>query len=102
MGNSKPGRLQVAMEVLAILALTAVQVWSAMPPDERMWIRVSLSERLSRLTGRVAGLASRAGRAGMADELAGKGQVARSRYGAALAWSRLRDTIGRAAQAARP
>lgn len=102
MGNSKPGRLQVAMEALAILALTAVQVWSVMPPDERMWIRVSLSERLSRLTGRVGGLASRAGRAGMADELAGNVQVARSRYGAAVAWSRLRDACGGAARLARP
>lgn len=100
--NQKPTPLQLTLQALAVLAMTAIEVWAMLPPDERMWIRLSLSQRLTRLRSAMAGLAARQGHEGMGDELAGKARLARSRYGAAAAWSRLRDAIGRAAMAARP
>ena len=101
-GDHKPSALQVILQGIAVLAITAAEVWAMLPPDERMWIRLSLSQRLSSLRARAGGLAARQGHEGMGDELAGKARLARSRYGAAAAWSRLRDAIGRAAQVARP
>ena len=102
MDDHRPTPLQLTLQALAVLAMTAIEVWAMLPPDERMWIRLSLSQRLTRLRSATAGLAAHQGRAGMADELAGKPRQARSRYGAAAAWSRMRDAIGRAATAARP
>ena len=102
MDEHRPTPLQLTLQALAVLAMTAIEVWAMLPPDERMWIRLSMSQRLSSLRARAAGLAARQGHEGMGDELAGKARLARSRYGAAAAWSRLRDAIGHAAMAARP
>lgn len=80
------------LETLLALTSTLAMAWVMMPPQERMWIRLSLQARLHRLTVRAA---RRAGYLGMGDELGGRDL---GRYQFAYCWSLCRDWLERQIQ----
>ena len=90
MDRERPG----LAELLTQLVITLVMVWSVLPPQDRMWLRLRAAWMTRRLLGV---LAAREGRAGMGDELAGRDPS--PRYGAALWLGRWRDRV---AEAMRP
>jgi hypothetical protein len=65
-----------------------VIVWAELPPDQRAWTVLEGRARLHRC---LQSAAARAGRAGMANELAAHDPTARAGYGLAYQLSRLRD-----------
>ena len=70
------------------LAGTLAIVWANLPPQERDWIRLGVTARWRSLGHRAAVLAWRAGREGMADELAGRDPRAAYERARALGWWR--------------
>lgn len=93
MNERRPGKL----ELLLSLAATLVMTWSILPPEDRRWIRLSMAWRARRL---LAVLAALEGRAGMADELAGRDPA--PRYVTAYRLALLRDRAGRLLDSMRP
>lgn len=85
------------LEILLATASALVVAWSAMPPQERYWLRLTITGRLQRMA---AGLAAREGRAGVSDELAGRDP--RPRYQVALGLSKAMDGLARALESMRP
>ena len=81
---------QVMLEALLILGVNLASVWAILPPDEKLWLRLRWRSMLDR---GLSGLAAREGRAGMADELAGRDPSAR--YVTAYRLALLRDRAGR-------
>jgi len=81
----QPGTL----EALLALASTAAMAWCVMPPQERLWLKLSALRRLHGLTARAA---YRAGHRGMGDELARQDF---QRYEVAYWLSRARDELAR-------
>jgi hypothetical protein len=79
----------VAEQLTAILS-ALLMVWVMMPPQERLWIRLRTVAGLHRFAGRLARVE---GLAGMGDELAGRRELAWSRYGGALVAGRVRDRL---------
>jgi len=76
------------LELLMSLAATLVMVWSVLPPQDRMWIRL----RAATVTRRLLDVAaSREGRAGMKDELSGRDP--RLRYVTAYRLGMWRDRV---------
>jgi hypothetical protein len=73
---------------LISLAGTLLIIWGNLPPQERQWIRLGLTSRLHRV---LVVRAWREGRAGMADELAGRDPG--PRYAAAAWLGRWRDRL---------
>lgn len=67
------------------LAGTGLLVWSQMAPQEREWMILAIRSRCRSVGGRLGVRAYRVGRAGMAEELAGKDPSARY---LAAAWLR--------------
>lgn len=92
MEQRKPGKA----ELLLALISTGVMVWYMMPPQDQQMVKLRALRSLHLLAGR---LAQREGRAGMADELAGRDF---QRYGLAYQLSRGRDALGRALEGMRP
>jgi hypothetical protein len=88
----QPGKL----EMLLALVSTGVMAWYMMPPQERYWVKLTVLQKLHRLSGR---LAYREGHRGMGDELAGRDY---QRYGLAYRLSQARDALGRALEDMRP
>lgn len=77
------------IEILLATASALIMAWSAMPPQERYWLRLTITGKLRAIA---AGLAAREGRAGMGDELAGRDPS--QRYNVALKLSRARPGAG--------
>jgi hypothetical protein len=98
MESREPGKAEVAVAVAATVVSSLVMAWSMMPEQERLWIRLRIASALHRFAGRRAW---REGRAGMADELAGRKPDARARYGSAYVLSRLRDAAARSLEGMR-
>lgn len=88
----------VAEQLTAVLS-ALLMVWVMMPAQERMWLSLRTVAGLHRLAGR---LALQEGRAGMVDELAGRRELAWSRYGGALVAGRVRDRLARTLERMRP
>jgi len=82
-----PPWLEILLGLMS-LAGTGLIVWGSLPPQERQWIRLELTARLHRV---LVVRAWREGRAGMADELAGRDPG--PRYAAALWLGRWRDRL---------
>lgn len=78
------------IDQLISLAMMGWLAWICLPPDEKMWLRLKWQQMGDRL---VAVLAAREGRAGMADELAGRDP--RARYLTALRLGLLRARVQR-------
>ena len=81
---------QILLEASLVLAVNLASVWAILPPDEKMWLRLRWQSIAHRVLG---GLAAREGRAGMADELAGRDPAAR--YVTAYRLALLRDRAAR-------
>jgi len=79
---------EILIQALIMLTANLIAVWAVLPPDERMWVRLRAAH-LSRRALDV--LARREGRAGMADELAGRDPGAR--YVTAYRLGLLRDRL---------
>ncbi len=88
--------MSLAEALLSLLA-TLAAVWSMLPPQDRLWLRLRVTWTLRRLLG---GLAAREGRAGMADELAGRDPAAR--YVTAYRLALMRDRAARILDGMRP
>lgn len=84
------------LEQLAAVLATAIMVWYATPPQERMWAKLKVLGGLHQLAGR---LAYREGHRGMGDELRGKDL---QRYPVAYRLSQVRDMLGQALEDMRP
>lgn len=78
---------ELLMSVMALAGTLAV-VWSQLPPQEGQWIRLAATARWRSLGHRAAVLAWRAGREGMAEELAGRDPRAWYERARALGWWR--------------
>jgi hypothetical protein len=85
----------------ALVAVTGslTAVWLNMAPQERMWIQLEAIEGLRRLAGR---LARSEGRAGMGEELAGRTELAWSRYGGAYVAARCEQALARSLERMKP
>ena len=94
-GSQQPGRVQQVMAALS----AALIVWFSLPEQERRWMVLRTVGSLHRFASR---LARAEGYAGMGQELAGKRELARSRYGGALVAARLRDSLARLLEAMKP
>jgi hypothetical protein len=70
-----------------------------MPAQERMWVTLRTVGRLHRLAGR---LARSEGHAGMGDELAGRRELAWSRYGGAYVAARCEAALARSLERMKP
>jgi len=70
--QKRPPLWAVAVLTLAQVAGTGLLVWSQMPPQEREWILLAARQRCQSTARCLAVRAYRAGRAGMAEELAGR------------------------------
>jgi hypothetical protein len=88
MSDKDKPKSQIVLEALLVLAVNLASVWAILPPDQRMWLRLRWCQTLRRVLG---GLAVREGRAGMADELAGRDPA--PRYSAAFCLAALRDRL---------
>ena len=89
-------RQPVVLEALLALLSTAAMAWCVMPPQERLWLKLSVLQRLHGLTARAA---YRAGHRGMGDELT---QRDFQRYELAFWLSQARDKLARSLEAMRP
>ena len=94
MDKRRPEAWEILVQALIVLAATAAQVWMMLPPDERMWISLSLRSRSRRVLGV---LAAREGRAGMREEIrhGRPGDWSAVRYVTAERLSVLRDKLAR-------
>ena len=89
MDNDKSkSRSQIILEAILILAVNLASVWAVLPSDQRMWLRLKWAGCTRRM---LSGLAVREGRAGMADELAGRDPL--PRYAVAYRLAVLRDRL---------
>lgn len=84
------------VEIILALTSTAAAVYMTLPPQERLWLKMSLAQKLHHVSTK---LAWKIGHKGMADELAGRDY---QRYGIAYRISKLRDALSRKLQEMRP
>lgn len=84
------------LETLLALASTLAMAWCVMPPQERLWLKLSALQKLHRVSGQ---LARKAGHRGMGDELAGRDF---QRYDIAYWLSAVRDRLERALEGMKP
>jgi hypothetical protein len=83
-------------EALVMLAASLATAYVMAPPQERMWLRLSVLSRAHQAADR---LARRTGRRAMADELSGRDF---QRYGIAFWLSGVRDRLAAALEGQRP
>lgn len=76
-------------EIILALISTAAAVYLTLPPQERLWIKITFYQKIHETVTR---LAWRTGRKGMSDELAGRDY---DRYSVAYRLSQLRDFFSR-------
>lgn len=79
-----------ARQVILLLLVTGVMVWSELPDWQRAAIRARVAVRTRRA---VAWMARRSGHAAMGDELAGHSDAALAGYSLAYRLSKLRDRL---------
>jgi hypothetical protein len=89
--SRRPPLWAVALITAAELAGTGLLVWSQMPSQEREWILLAVRQRCRSTARSLAVRAHRAGRAGMAEELAGRDPSAH--YLSAAELGRWRDRL---------
>jgi hypothetical protein len=94
-GENRPGKLQQALAI----ASTLIMAWMMLPEHQRNLMLMRAADWGRRQAG---SLARSEGRAGMAEELAGRDELARSRYGGALVLARVRDGLARVLERMRP
>ena len=97
MDKDKPSAAAQIVLMLISLAGTAMIVWSQMPPQERYWLQLRTA---GALRGALLRVARTEGRAGMADELAGRDPM--PRYGVAYHLMRWQDVCTRRLDSMRP
>lgn len=94
MGNGdRPGRLQQALAI----ASTLIMAWMMLPEHQRALYLMQVTDWARKQAG---SLARSEGRAGMADELAGRDPS--PRYGGALLLARVRDGLAGLLERMRP
>jgi hypothetical protein len=93
--RNRPGKLQQALAI----ASTLLMAWMMLPEHQRTLALMRVTDWARRRAG---SLARSEGRAGMADELAGRPDLAASRYGGAFLLASLRDGLAGLLERMRP
>jgi hypothetical protein len=90
MQQSQPKLWQQLVVVTVTVAGSVMIAWAQLPPDQRAWTVLEVRSWLRKTAHRTA---QRAGRLGMASEVAGHDPTAQASYGAAYRLSVLRDRL---------